>query len=424
MLRAPLLLGVWFGLSLLGCGDDGTAAETGPVPRADALPADVADVGVEPLDTPAPVEVEGEVQEVEDGPEPTPTPLRVGQYNVTFLNSYKLTPNPDAQVQAAVKVMAGAALDVVVINEFQVEVAGDQSAGTARFDDPNAQALADLLNEQGGAFAHTLGIVGNNGVPWPGYVEGEHDPTFAHRSSQPGTVGRIGYAFLSRYPVVQEDVRVIVDFAWSDLPGNLLGQLADEQGVVVPAGYPLFATALAIVPVKVGEQVVHHICLHATPPVGKPTKPYRNRDQLHALRLLIDGELPGVAPLPKGAHFVLQGDFNADPDHGDAFPDAIQAVLSHPLVVAHEPEGAGTGGVNPERNTFASACPASGGPDPTGSLQFQLDYVLPSTSLGPPVSGGLFFPSPTAEPEQWELACEASDHMLLWAELAIPPDRR
>ena len=380
-------------------------------------PADTADGGpdvVETIDDATTQDVAGE-----EDLTGVPTALRVAQYNIAFLNADRLFPEVVPQIRAAVGVVGKAAPDVLAINEFQVEVGPGQGSGTARFDDPNATRVAELLGEGGDPYGYTVGVIGNHATEWAGYVPGEQDAYFAQRSTNAGTVGRIGYAVISRYPIVQDGVRVLVDFAWTDLPGSRVAELEAAEGVAVPTGYPLFGNALAIVPIEAAGHVIYLVCLHTTPPVGNVIKKYRNRDQLHALRLFIEGALPGVEPLPDGARFVLLGDFNADPDHGDAFPDAINALLDHPAVLRFVPEGAGTEGVHPERNTFTSACPGDAGTDPSAGKQFQLDYLLPSAAFGAIRDGGMFFPDPPSEPEDWALACTASDHMMLWAELSL-----
>ena len=140
-----------------------------------------------------------------------------------------------------------------------------------------------------------------------------------------------------------------------------------------------------------------------------------------AIRAQPPGTVGGRLKLTEqpGAKFILAGDFNADPDHGDAFPDAINALLDHPLVQPFQPTGAGTEGVHPEFNTVTSACPGPAETDPSSGKQFQIDYLLPAAAFGGVVDGGMFFPNPTASPADWALACAASDHMLLWAELAL-----
>jgi hypothetical protein len=42
---------------------------------------------------------------------------------------------------------------------------------------------------------------------------------------------------------------------------------------------------------------------------------------------------------------------------------------------------------------------------------------MPSTTIGEPTDGGVFFPDFVTEPADFDLACRASDHMMLWADI-------
>ena len=102
------------------------------------------------------------------------------------------------------------------------------------------------------------------------------------------------------------------------------------------------------------------------------------------------------------------------------FSEAINQLLDNPLITAFQPTGPGTVGVSPEKNTTASVCGSGDGllaADPATGKEFQLDYVLPSANMGASIEGGMFFPDYATEPDDWALACAASNHMLLWADV-------
>ena len=347
------------------------------------------------------------------------TSVRLAHYNIEFLNRPKVVPFVVPQVQAAIDIVTRFSPDIVVVNEFEVSEQPGQDPGVL-LNDSYSRDWADILTESGDInYRYNLGVLGNHAILFPGFDANRDDAFFATRGGLGnGTIGRLGYAIASRFPVIEDQARAITDFAWSDLPGNMLADLEANEGIVVPDGYPLFSKALAIIPFDLGDgNVLTVVALHAAAPVGHAVRPYRNRDELVALKHLIDGTLPGVDPLP--SRFVLMGDFNADPDHGDAFPDGILGILDHPSVSVFTPTGPGTVGVNPERNTTTSACPSDTGPDPSTGSQFQLDYLLPSVAYGMPTDGGMFFPDIALQPPLWQLACRASNHMMLWADIAV-----
>jgi Endonuclease/Exonuclease/phosphatase family len=351
------------------------------------------------------------------------TILRVAQYNIQLLSTLKLTNPTDPQVVAAVDVISRFSPDVISINEMMFDFPNDGSTPTpGSFDGgaENAERLADRLNAKntGAPYAYTLITLGNAGQPWSGYDATQHDPYF-EKAGNATIPGSINIALISRYPILKNEVRVIADFAWADLPEGKYPEMESALGITVPAGHPLFQMALVVAPVDVQGTVVHMVMLHTVPPVGAEANKYRNHDELTGMRLFIEGKLPNQAPLPPGARYVLLGDFNADGDHGDGFPEAIGQLLTHPLLYPFQPEGAGSLGVSPELNTTASVCPAANGPDPSTGSQFQLDYLLPSATIGAPTDGGVFFPDSATTPEDWTLACAVSDHMMVWADLPL-----
>jgi hypothetical protein len=351
----------------------------------------------------------------------TPVVVRVAQFNIQFLDAPKLE-NPDQpQVAAAVEVIRRFDPDVVAVNEIAFELTPGEpvpAPGTI-VSGNNAGKLAARLAATGvEPYDHSIMVMGNNGFAWDGFDPSLHDPYFARRGLN-ASPGPLNYAVLSRHPIRVGQVRVVTELAWTDLPGNLIDSLKSASGIDVPPGFPLQSKAIAVVPIDVAGKTLQLVLQHTIPPVFHPVNPYRNHDELTAMRLLIEGKLPGVAPLPAAAAFVLMGDFNADPDHGESLPGAVKQLLEHPSVVAFQPSGAGTVGVSPELNTHASVCGAAGGPDPSGGLQFQLDYLLPSAAIGEPLDGGMFFPDYLTQPADWALACQASDHMMLWADLEL-----
>ena len=348
-----------------------------------------------------------------------PEPIRVGSYNIELLSTAKLGDPNEPQLSAALEVMARVSPDIVALQELQFDVAPGEIPGVID-ETNNASRLAALMNavDKAGGYGHALIALGNSGFSWSGYDAASHDPYFGPSTITPGL---FNMAIVSRFPIMTDDVMFIADLAWTDLPEHSLSELEATAGVVVPAGFPVFGSGLLVVPVDLGGQVLYVIVLHTTPPHTGDIAKHRNLDQLTALRLLIEGTLPGHE-LPADAAFVLTGDWNADGDHGDGFPEAIDQLLDHRLVTAFQPTGPGTVGVSPDKNTTASVCGEGDGlaaADPSTGMQFQLDYVLPSANIGTPIEGGMFYPDFMTAPEDWALACAASNHMLLWADLPV-----
>jgi hypothetical protein len=361
-----------------------------------------------------------------------PQTVRIGQFNLREMQSAKLMDAADEQATAAAAVLARFAPDIVSINELQFDMQGYPSAVSpgAPANTPhggfnvagaeNARRLADRVAAAGGpTYSDTLLTVGNSGYYWEGDTLGLDWYILRGWGEFPG---RFNTAVLSRFPILVDEVRVISDIAWEDIPDNKIAQMKAEIGLDVPPGFPVFEKSLNIVPVQVGASKLYLVLLHPVTPAYDPINPYRNHDELRALRLFLDGELAGVEPLPAGAKFMIIGDLNADPDDGDRLPGAIAQVLSHPDVVNHFPAGSGTKGNNGQFNSYLGGCGLDDGSvveDPTARFQLQLDYLLPSQSIGEPSDSLLFFPDYQTAREDFDLACRASDHRFLYVDVEL-----
>lgn len=360
----------------------------------------------------------------------TPEKVRIAQFNLREMTTYKLMTQTDVQANAAAEIIARFSPDILSINELQFDIQGIPSASSpgapsntswGGFNVPGAEnpkRLGDRVHAAGGpSYENLFQSVGNSGFYWQGSTLGLDWYILRGWGEFPG---RFNTAILSRFPILVDQVRVIADFAWEDLPDNKIALMKTETGIDVPPGFPLFEKALNIVPVQLGDVVLHLVLLHPVAPAFDPINTYRNYDELHALRLFLDGQLPGVEPLPADAKFVIIGDLNADPEEGDSIGGAIQQILSHPDVTNVFPAGSGTKGKGGKYNSYLSGCGRDDGStvtDPGAKYQMQLDYVLPSKNLGEPLDSLLFWPNHTTDPEDFELRCQASDHSFLYVDL-------
>jgi len=362
-----------------------------------------------------------------------PTQIRVGQFNLRELSTDKLLDPADEQASAAAEIVHRFAPDVLCVNEMQydiVHVPASELPGAPSGAKPgavdggaeNARRLADRIAALGPEAAYPEAVItlGNSGFDFTGGTG-----SFALRGWGEFR-GRYNTAVLSRFPILTDQVRVVYDFSWADLPDNNLAKMKAATGEEPPAGFPLFEKGIIVVPVQVGEQVIHMVLMHPVSTAFEAINPYRNDDELRGLSLFLDGKLPGVEPLPEGARFVVVGDLNADPDgDGDgSVPGSIEQVVDHPAVTKFFPAGAGTGGKNAQFDTFLSGCGRDDGTtvaDPTTKSQWQFDYVLPSKTLGEPIGGEVFFPDFMTARADFDLACHGSDHRFVYEDVQLVP---
>jgi len=359
-----------------------------------------------------------------------PATLRIGQFNLREMSTDKLVDPNDGQATAAATILGRFGPDIACINEMQYDIADVPSKGLpgapasskpGSFDGgaENAQRLADRIAgiAPDVVYVDTVTTVGNSGFPFAGGTG-----SFALRGWGEFE-GRYNTAVLSRFPILKEQIRVIHDFPWEALPDNELAALKG-MGLEPPPGFPLFEKALLVIPVQVGDLVVHLVLLHPVPPAFEALNPYRNHDELHGLRLFLEGKLPGVDPLPDGARFVVVGDLNADPDgDGDgSLSGSIGPVVDSDLLNKFFPSGAGTKGKHAEHNTYLSGCGFDDGTtvsNPTTKYQLQIDYILPSKTFGMPTGGEVFFPDYLTKKDDFDLACHASDHRFVYEDIGL-----
>ncbi|NJO74179.1 MAG: endonuclease/exonuclease/phosphatase family protein [Leptolyngbyaceae cyanobacterium RM1_406_9] len=249
--------------------------------------------------------------------------------------------------------------------------------------------------------------------------------------------GQYAMVLLSRYPIVEEEIRTFQTFLWRDMPDALL---PDDLETPEPNDW-YSPDELAVVrlssknhwdvPVDVDGVTIHILASHPTPPVFDGPEDRNGRRNFDELRLWADyitssgagylyddaGERGG---LEVGERFVIMGDLNADPFDGDGMPGAIAQLLEHPLVnasVVPASEGAAEDGDGDDHEgppQFDTAAFGDFG-------NFRLDYVLPSVNLEV-VEAGIFWPT------QADLlfglvgdgnAVVSSDHRLVWVDLKV-----
>jgi endonuclease/exonuclease/phosphatase family metal-dependent hydrolase len=239
--------------------------------------------------------------------------------------------------------------------------------------------------------------------------------------------GHYGMLILSKYPIQLEQIRTFQHFLWKDMPDNLLATIKDEGGEPyynqdAQKILRLSSKSHWDIPIKVGNQSLHLLASHPTPPVFDGPENRNGKRNHDEIRFWTDylsgseqsayiyddnGKLGGF----KGEHFVIAGDLNASPDEGDGLKSGIQGLLEHLLVDdSIVPKSDGGKAHTPDNPHSAQH---------TAEWGMRADYVLPSTSLD--VKGsGVFWPKP--DDPLFRLIKDrqiSSDHRLVWVDIAI-----
>lgn len=249
--------------------------------------------------------------------------------------------------------------------------------------------------------------------------------------------GHYGMVVLSKYPIDEDAVRTFRELRWRNANPDTLdasGYYSEDAREVLRLSSKTHADVPVAVP---GMTTLHLLISHPTPPVfdgPEDRNGYRNAAEIAFWPNYLD-----PAPFPLGSHwvddagapahhlanepFVVLGDLNADPNDGDSQPDAMSAVLNDALIQPIAPTSAGAaeaaqrdGGANLTHHTDPATDTADWNDDTQrGSGNLRVDYVLPSVGLRVH-DCGVFWP---VHDDPLAYLLEASDHRLVWVDLAI-----
>jgi hypothetical protein len=361
--------------------------------------------------------------------------------NIVRFSTFNASLNTQAQTVA--EIIQQARPDVLLINEFDYDAAGD----AARLFQDNYLSIAQDISGTGTAqaivYPYRYVAPSNTGIPSgrdfnkDGSIGGPDD-AFGF-GFFPGQYGMVVY---SMYPIDVAAIRTFQLFLWKDMPdANLPVDPATGMSWYDEGDLDIFRLSSKShwdIPIQIEDKVVHFLTSHPTPPVfdgPEDRNGTRNNDEI---RFWADYIIPsrsgyiyddnGVyGGLPPGDMFVIAGDQNADPYDGDSTPGAPQQLLDHPLVnttVTPDSEG------GPEQALLQDAINDSHIGDPAfdtadfsdfapGNLR--ADYVLPRKNLQIQ-EAGVFWPL-EADPLFSLVGTypfPSSDHRLVWIDVRIP----
>ena len=354
-----------------------------------------------------------------------------------------LASGTDRQARAVAAIIRTTAPDVVLLNEFDHDDAGEAV-------DLFRERYLEADDAGGGApaidYPYAYAAPVNTGVP-SGH-DLNHDGTVGGPDDAWGFgafPGQYGMVVLSRYPIADDEVRTFQHFRWQDMPGALLpddpatAQPADWYAPEVLAELPLSSKSHWDVPVEVGSTTVHVLAAHPTPPTFDGAEDRNGRRNHDEIRFWADYVAAGRAGdyiyddagrpggLARGERFVVVGDYNADPLDGDSTAGAIDQLLDMPWVRDPRPvsrgavEAAATQRYANLTHRGDAALDTADFADNPGPGNLRVDYVLPSRNL-PVRDAGVFWPM--ADEPGSELTGQypfpSSDHRLVWADLRVP----
>ncbi len=369
----------------------------------------------------------------------SPESIRIALFNIWEMSTDKIMDvsaegaGQNPQLLAAAEIIQRIRPDVLVLNEIDHDLAtapDDLALNARRF-------VASYLSQgpQPIHFEHAFAAPCNTGrlsgvdLNGDGIVAGPDSPpeVFAGDCFGYGRYpGQFSMAVLSNLPIVAEDLRSFQTLLWRELPGHHM-----PKGYFSEAAEAVFRVSSKShwdLPIAVGDETLHLLLAHPTPPVfdGEENRNgRRNFDEIKLLAELLDPDFPLTddtgqsGGLPADAPFVLAGDLNAFPGSKEAVFDGVTAIdqlLEHSRIqdtgaVCTSQGALGDRPAGPPEHLERATTRFNGGA--------RIDYVLAATGLRV-LDGGVFWPSAQEDPEGTELAETASDHRLVWIDLALP----
>jgi endonuclease/exonuclease/phosphatase family metal-dependent hydrolase len=373
--------------------------------------------------------------------------VRYAAFNVIELETEQVQEPGDPQAEAAARIVQEVQPDVLVVNELTNNLQQGEHTDTPNIDAfvENYLSVPQRDDLEGIDYQHTLQPESNTGVLPEKDYDFNKDGTAGER---PGDAfgfgeypGHYAFAIASTCPIDESHVRSFQTFEWADMPDNLI-PVAGEEGVVTdPADdetalylteeeldvYRLSSKTHVDVPFEVEGETVHGLFAHPTPPGFDGVNNFNGRWNHDEVRFFADyvadadyiyDDSGTCGGLDDDASYVLMGDMNAGPGLGrDERPlDPAETFLVdnddfYTDRLPKSPGGAQRG--LPTATRF--------GGDVEGVVE-RIDYVLPSPDLSLRASSVVWPSDDAGNQDLAEAVSRASDHRLVWADIATGSD--
>ena len=365
-----------------------------------------------------------------------PSTPRYAAFNVVNLGTEQVQTAGNDQAEAAARVVQEVDPDVLVVNELANNIQEETVDDSVPTDRTNIQAFVDNYLSvpqreglDGIEYDHTLQPESNTGL----LPEEDYDfNKDGEAGARPGDAfgfgfypGQYAFGIASKIPFDEDAIRSFQEFLWADMPNNLI-PLAGDDGVDTSDGniylteeeldaFRLPSKTHIDVPFDVDGDTVHGLFSHPTPAVFDGDNNFNGRwnhdenrfwaDYVAGADYIYDDGGTGGG-LDDDASYVLLGDMNAGPGDEPLDPAGKFFIENDDFNSRSRPTS--PGGAQ-RGNPYATA--EFGG----GST---VDWVLPSPDLSLR-SSSVVWPSSNANKRGLsDDVSEASDHRLVWADVA------
>ncbi|KLV04618.1 succinyl-CoA synthetase subunit alpha [Photobacterium aquae] len=313
--------------------------------------------------------------------------------------------------------------DVLMMAEYNNDGTGENKAALEGFQ-KNYLSVAQSLDGAGGpanlepivypyaeSYATNTGLLSefdldNNGVA--GQMPGDAWGFGVYH-------GQYAFALMSKYKIDTANTRTFQEFKWKDMDGVQMPTITIcDKPSKIPAGMNCgddwytaeewqqvrlssknHVDAPIIIPTEKGNEVVHLLMSHPTPPVFDTGKnKQQNAAEVEFWHHYIQGkdyfydDAGKQGGLPANAKFVMMGDQNLDPLSGDGISSVMQALHDDPRVNQEVMNGA----LFPTSYGATEHAVAQNSDHPvpnrmTSTFGLAVDYALPSANLNVVDSG-------------------------------------
>lgn len=264
--------------------------------------------------------------------------------------------------------------------------------------------------------------------------------------------GQYAFALMSKYEIDTENTRTFQEFKWKDLADATIPTITkcNDKYNKIPQGMQCgdewyteaewqqvrlssknHVDAPIIIPTESGDEVIHLLMSHPTPPVFDTGKnQMQNAAEVAFWHQYIQDQdylyddAGNIGGLEQGKHFVIMGDLNLDPVAGDGVSSVMQALHNDPLVNQEVMNGE----LYPSSQGAIAHIETSGKSHPkpqhvTSTFGLGVDYAMPSATLNV-IESGVYWTAP--EQEGYSLFNDkrigkygngkdvSSDHRMIW----------
>jgi hypothetical protein len=284
----------------------------------------------------------------------------------TIAEADKTTAEKIIQIRNVAAIIQKNRPNVLMMAEFNNDGTGENKTALIGFQD-NYLSIAQSINGAGGeanlepiTFPYFESYSTNTGLA--SGLDLDNDGEFGGLGDDWGFGqyhGKYAFALMSQYEIDTDNTRTFQEFKWKDLEGSQIPTITICDGSqTIPDGMSCgdewytaeewkqvrlssknHVDAPIIIPTENGEEVIHLLMSHPTPPVFDTGKnKAQNAAEVKFWNQYIQGkdffyddkDLNGG--LADNAKFVIMGDQNLDPVDGDGESDVMQTLHDDPLV--------------------------------------------------------------------------------------------